>query len=100
TTTFYAAASLGGVTENVGIVNGGTSNYIISTTGWGLRFTANDVVTINSVNVYATGTGTITIKITDLSDVVLHTSQPFTITGATNTQKLLVPVNLTVAPGN
>ena len=100
TSTLYASQTDGGSTQKVGIVNGGTSTYITSTTGWGLRFTANSAVTINSVNVYANGTGTITIKITDLSDNVLYTAQPVTITGATTTQKTLVPVNLAIAPGN
>ncbi len=99
TTTFYASITEGGATENVGRVTGGTSTFISAATGWGLHFVANAAVTINSVNVYAVGTGTITIKITDPTDNVLYTAQPVTITGATTAQKLLIPVNLAIPAG-
>src|SRR5690606_25868422 len=49
--------------------------------------------------VYAVGTGTITIKITDPNDVVLYTAQPVNITAAVASQKLLIPVNLSIPAG-
>jgi hypothetical protein len=105
TTTYYVSASEGsGGSINVASPSIGTSTFITTTAGWGLRFTVNNPLTINTVTIRASattaGTATIQIKVTDLSDVVLFsgTSHSFSIT--TSLADYLIPVNIAVPIGN
>lgn len=105
TTTYYAAAvTANGGTENVPSPTPGTSTFITTTAGWGLRFTVNAPVTINTVNIKASattaGTASIQIKVTDLADVVLYTGTAHTFAIGTTLTVYTVPVNITLPPGN
>lgn len=99
TTTYYVETSIGGGSENFGETNQGTSSFITTAAGWGLFFTANNNFTLNSVTVYPTGTGTITIHITDLANTILASSAPFSLSGS-GTTPVIVPVNLPISAGN
>ena len=98
TDTFYV--SDGATTENVGEVNQGNTSFLTQTIGWGLNFTANSAFTLNSVTVYPTGTGTITIHILDPSNNILQSTAPFSLSGSGSTTPVVVPVNLYITPGN
>lgn len=100
TDTFYVENVDGGTIENVGEVNQGTTSFITQTVGWGLNFTANTAFTLNSVTVYPTGTGTITIHILDPSNNILQSTAPFPLSGSGSTTPVVVPVNLNITPGN
>jgi PKD repeat protein len=94
--TFYVEASTQ-LTERVGRVNAGTSSFITQTVGWGLGFTVNSSVNIDSVVIYPTGTGTITIKISDqVSNTVLYTAPTANISGPGPIQ---VYVGASLTPG-
>jgi hypothetical protein len=105
TTTYYVAANDGGSQMNVASPTIGSSVFITTTVGWGLRFTiSNTPVTINTVTVRAQGSSagpaSIQIKVTDLSDVVLYTGVLHNFTVGTALADYIIPVNITVPPGN
>lgn len=100
TITYYVqSGTSGGAVESAGIINGGASSFITTAAGWGLFFTATENIYLDYVHVYPTGTGTITINITDLSNNILQSSAPFALTG-TGVEKIQVPVDLVVPAGN
>jgi hypothetical protein len=100
TTTFYVeAATSQSFSENVGMLNGGTSSFITQTVGWGLHFNVTQETVLDYVHVYPTGTGTITIHILDVTNNILQSSAPFALSG-NGSQKIQVPVNLTILPGS
>ncbi|MDO9188111.1 MAG: T9SS type A sorting domain-containing protein [Bacteroidia bacterium] len=98
-TSYYVSDVAGGVSERVGKTNQGTSSFI-STLKYGVLFTVNTPARIDSVHVYPTGTGTVTIQILDPStQAVLYSAVPFSLSG-TGTQKIAVPVAISLIPGN
>lgn len=103
-TTYYVAAGSGLSAENVTSPTAGTSTFITTTTGWGLRFTANGTVTISSVKIKcsaaAAGPATIQIKVSDLTDAVLYTGTLHNFNITTTLTEYTVPVNITVPAGN
>jgi hypothetical protein len=106
TTTYYAAATAGG-TSNINVASPtiGTSTFITTTVGWGLRFTVNTACNINTVTVRAQGStagpASIQIKVTDLSDVTLYTGTLYNFNVTTALADYVVPVNISsIPPGN
>ncbi|MEO6254207.1 MAG: hypothetical protein ABIO79_12915, partial [Ferruginibacter sp.] len=103
-TTYYVSASLGGSTENMPSPTIGTSTFFSASTGWGLRFTVNSDVTINSVKIKASnataGSATMQIRITDLADVNVYTGPVHNFSISTVLAEEVIPVNILVAPGN
>ncbi|OFY87112.1 MAG: hypothetical protein A3F72_16530 [Bacteroidetes bacterium RIFCSPLOWO2_12_FULL_35_15] len=98
-TSYYVSDVAGGATERVGKTNAGTSSFI-SALKYGVLFTVSSPTIIDSVNVYPTGTGTITIQILDPStQAVLYSAASFSLSG-TGTQKIAVPVAISLIPGN
>ena len=105
TTTYYVAAGDGGSTTAVASPSIGTSTFITSTVGWGLRFTVNTApVTITSVKVKAQGTAgpaSIQIKVSDLTDAVLYTGTNYNFTVTASLEEYTIPVNITItSPGD
>lgn len=104
TTSYWAAAVSGASTiDGLGRV-APTSTLNTSPSNWGLVFTATNGFTLNTVDVYITGSaaGTITVNLTDLNGVVLQTTQVATPAGGSTASPLLftVPLNFEVQPGN
>jgi hypothetical protein len=98
-TSYYVSNVSGGVSEHVGKTNQGTSSFI-SALKYGVLFTVNSPVMIDTVHVYPTGTGTISIEILDpVTQAVMYSTPAFNLTG-TGTQKIAVPVGIALAPGN
>lgn len=104
TTTYYVAAGTGEGSQSIGSPVPGTSLYINTAVGWGLRFTVNSSSTINSVKMYPVSTtpgpATIQIKVTDLSDVVVATGFLYSFTATATITEHIVPVNISLPPGN
>lgn len=104
TTTYYVGAGSGVSSENVASPTAGTSTFITTTTGWGLRFTANGTATINTVRIKASataaGAATIQIKVSDLTDAVLFTGTLHNFSITTTLTEYTIPVNITVPAGN
>jgi hypothetical protein len=99
TTSYYVSNITGGVTERVGKTNQGTSSFI-SALKYGVLFTVTSPVMIDTVHVYPTGTGTISIEILDpVTQTVMYTAPAFNVSG-TGTQKIAVPVGIALAPGS
>jgi hypothetical protein len=100
-TTYYVSASGGNTLERyrVGYVNTAGYSFLTQTVGWGAMFTAHTNCTLDSVYVYPTGTGTISIKILDPSNNVLFTGPTVNISG-TGTEKVGVHVGAGLIPGN
>ena len=103
-TTYFAEAATGSGTQNVATPTAGTSTFFSSSTGWGLRFTVNNTVTINSVKIYASnataGAASMQIKITDLTDAVLYTGILHNFSVGTTLAEYTVPVGITIPPGS
>lgn len=104
TTTYYAAAS-NGVAENLGSPTIGTSEFFTASAGWGLRFTASQAATIDSVTIKARhsstpGPATMQVLITDLSDVVLYSGTTHNFSVTSTATEYRIPVNITVVPGD
>jgi hypothetical protein len=102
TTNFYVSALSGTAPENVASPVANTSTFFSTATGWGLRFTATQTTTINSVKIYASnstaGAATMQIKITDLTDAVIYTGTLHNFNVTTSLAAYTIPVNITVAP--
>jgi hypothetical protein len=82
----------------------GSSTFFTASTGWGLRFTVNNAVTINSVKIKASnssaGAASMQIRITDLADVNVYTGPVHNFTIGTVLAEEVIPVNILVAPGD
>ncbi len=106
TTTYYVSCNGAGATQsNVPTPNVGTSLFWTATAGWGLRFTVNSPVTINSVRMYPSnstaGDATLQVKVTDLADVVIYSGPVYNFTVGTTISEQIVPVNINISvPGN
>ena len=98
---FYVETSLS-ATERVGQpAFNGTSGFE-TFTGYGLFFTVNDAVTIDSVYMYPfTGTADIAVQILDpVTDAVLQQGPTINWTGAAGGLRTPVPVGISLQPGN
>jgi hypothetical protein len=104
TTTFYAEPADGRSTLIVPSPTNPDYSFISSSAGWGLRFTANQSVSIDSITITAKGssntTATIQIKITDLNDQVVYTGMLHSFNITTSYAVYQIPVFVNVAPGN
>jgi hypothetical protein len=104
TTTYYAAASLGGANENVASPTAGTSTFFSASTGWGLRFTVNQQCIINTVMIKASnstaGSATMQIRITDLADVTLYSGPVHAFSITTTLTEYVIPVGINIPPGD
>ncbi|RYZ54490.1 MAG: T9SS type A sorting domain-containing protein, partial [Sphingobacteriales bacterium] len=103
TTTFYAAASSGGFTANVGLPNrvGTTTNT--GYTDIGLMFNALTPFVLNSVAVYPVGTGgtvATTVALMNASGAIVATTTVNLTTSASPGTKTTVPLNFNVPAGN
>ncbi|HRP88649.1 MAG TPA: PKD domain-containing protein [Edaphocola sp.] len=103
TTTYYVSA--GNMTkDSVPSPNIGTSEFYTATAGWGLRFTANQLVSIDTVTVKArnttAGAATMQVKITDLNDVVVYSGVVHNFNVTTVSTEYQIPVGVQVAPGD
>ena len=104
TTTYYAASS-NGAPELLSSPTIGTSEFYTATAGWGLRFTATQTATIDSVTIKARhsttpGPATMQILITDLTDAVIYSGITHSFAVTSTATEYRIPVNVTVAPGD
>jgi len=98
--TYYVSSTNGSLQGyTVGYINSVNYNFLTQTNGWGAMFTVHMPCTFDSVGVYPTGTGTISIEILDPSNNVLYTGPTVNISG-NGTQKVMVPVGASLTPGN
>jgi hypothetical protein len=102
---YVGATASGSVKEKMGMLNAvSTASFITTTIGWGLFFSNLEDIVIDTVHVYPTGSGTITIQILDsLTNTILYTGPAVSISGdGTNSvaNKKPVPVNLTIPAGS
>ncbi len=103
-TTYYAASS-NGVAENLSSPTIGASEFFTASAGWGIRFTASQTATIDSVTIKARhsttpGPATMQILITDLTDVVLYSGITHAFSVTATATEYRIPANITVAPGD
>lgn len=103
TTSFWVAAvTSGSLTSGLGRIQP-TVNEFTTSSNWGLLFTATSDFTLNTVDVYLTGTtaGTLTVNLTNETGGILQTFQIATPPGSSTTPVLFtVPVNFAITPGN
>jgi hypothetical protein len=105
TTSYFAAATAGTVTTMTvpSPAPGSTGNFNTST-GWGLHFTVNTPININSVRMFPKNTNpgpaTLQVLITDLSDVVVASGPVYNFSVGTTFSEVTVPVYATLLPGN
>ncbi|MEO8148490.1 MAG: T9SS type A sorting domain-containing protein [Bacteroidia bacterium] len=105
TTNFYAAASSGGFSTNVGLTSAITATSTgVGTTNFGLVFDALSAFTLNSVKVYpvsaTNASGTITIDVVNGSGTIMHTAT-VNVTGSPSGSVIPQTVNLNfnILPG-
>jgi hypothetical protein len=100
TTTYYAEATEGGSTQNVGLpaLVGGTAN---TGTGIGIRFDAITDLVVETIDVYPSGTGagTATFELRTAAGAVLASYTANLIGTAAPFTKVELPVNFTVPAG-
>lgn len=96
TTTYYAAASLGGNTFNTSILTPiGTAATVLTT--YGQVFTADVPFTLNSVQVHSTTGSAITISLfNSTGTTLLETTGSVAVTPGTSP---IIPLNFTIEPG-
>ena len=103
TDTFYVENLAGsGGSENVGPTNPGSSSFITQTAGWGVRFTIAEDVSINSVVVYPTGSGTMYVEVYDqTTGSLVATSATFNVSGnGSASMPNVLPVAFQLVPGS
>lgn len=86
-------------TTGMRIADAGTSTFLTQTSGWGVAFTVNNVVTIRSVSVIPVGTGTIVVSVYDLDNGNQLVQQSGTI-NISGPNANTLPLNFTLPPGN
>lgn len=96
-TTMYEYEAIGSITENVGETTPPTTGFT-TTPDWGLRFIANSDFVLNSVVLYPSGTGTITISIMDdATETVLQSIPGIAISdGGTPFSPVTVPLGFVI----
>lgn len=102
--TYYVSAG-NGAAEALASPTIGTAEFYTATAGWGLRFTATQAATIDSVTIKARhstapGAATMQIRVTDLTDVVLYSGVVHNFTVTATATEYRIPVGITVPPGN
>lgn len=99
--TYYVVGSTGLLEDAGKPAATSTSSFITATAGWGLEFEATNPVTIHSVTVYPTGTGTVTIGIYDLNagNQLVAVSSAIPVSGSGATTPVVLPINLSVGTG-
>jgi len=101
-TTYYVSATGGSSSQSFHVGYTSTANYsfLSQNVGWGFMFTANTNCTLETVTVYPTGTGTISIKVLDVSNNILFSGPVTNITGTGASTPVVVPVGAILTPGN
>lgn len=104
TTTYYAESG-NRVAENLPSPTIGTSEFYTSSIGWGLRFTVNESIDIDTITIKArnssAGTATFKVTISDLNDVVLYSGVVDTFNITTTSTEYKIPVKISgIVPGN
>jgi len=102
-TTYYAAANSGFIADyyTVGITSTPERSYINSTDDWGIWFTTHVSCNFDSVGVYPTGTGTISILIYDQNNTQIYAGPVTNVSGTGHTGPMvMVPVGVQLPPGN
>lgn len=100
TTSYWAEAATLGSSENVGPALPVNSDGSFITTGWGVVFNAISGFTLNTVDIYPTGTGTITIGLYNSAGTELQATAPINVTGTgVNTSVVTVPLGFNVPVG-
>lgn len=101
TTSFWVEAARAGATENVGPALPTNSDGSFITTGWGIVFNATSGFTLNTVDIYPTGTGTITLALYNAAGTELQSTAAINVTGTgTNTSVVTLPLGFNVPVGN
>jgi len=104
-TAIYHVASRSGNAEDMPTPTIGTSEFHTATAGWGLRFSATQSATIDSVTIKARhsttpGAATMQIIVTDLADAVVYSGIVHNFTVTSVAEEYRIPVGITVAPGD
>ncbi len=100
-TTFYVDASNSTLEpHSVGHVNAGTASFIAQTSFYGLAFTVHEQVNIDTMYVYPTGTGTISIVIYEPGTMNIVHSAPVANISGNAAVKNAVYIGANLAPGN
>lgn len=82
-TTSYYAKGINGASVRVGrTAPSSTAAFISNALGWGLRFQVHTQSVIDSITVYPTGTGDITIIIYDVNENVYGMTRPIPVSGS------------------
>jgi len=99
TTTYYAAAAVTGASFNVGTVSDLAAN-LASFTNYGMYFSTTNSVTINSIEVYPSNAGTLTIQLRDQTNAVINSTN-FTIAAGdvSTTVKKTLTLNFAIPAG-
>src|SRR5690606_2059318 len=100
TTSYWVEASEVGGMQNAGKFAPAAAATGFSTNNWGIRLTANEAVTLESVTVYSTVAGTLNVKITDGAGVELYETGNISITGGGVSDPNTISLNYPVTPGD
>lgn len=98
TTNYYVEPSMGGGAANVGpAVNATTLSYFI-TNSWGITFNSTAPTTIQSVAVYPSGAGTMTISVQSAmgTGATIFGTYTATFTAAQAGTKVVLPINIAI----
>ncbi|RWW98871.1 Ig-like domain-containing protein [Flavobacterium cerinum] len=100
TTTYYAAAeSTGGAPVPGGRITPDGTWGGSTFTDWGIVFSALQNVTLNSVDIYSTTDGTVTVKVTNAAGTELFSTGTINVTAGGTTTPTVVPLNFNVNAG-
>ncbi len=96
--TYYVVGSTGLVDSAGKPAPTSTGTFITATAGWGLEFEVTSTVTIQSVAVYPTGSGTMSIGIYDLNagNALVGAGPVSPVSGP---GPVVVPIDITLGPG-
>ncbi|NUY81878.1 hypothetical protein HUK80_13320, partial [Flavobacterium sp. MAH-1] len=98
TTDYFVSASSGESTEAGGkLVPTGTSTYIDTLTG--IVFNATSAFTLNSAQIYAVGTGSITVGLYSSTGTELMATSSIPVTGLGTTTPITIPIGFAVPVG-
>ncbi len=96
TTTYYASAASSGTSQ---ISNHGVPNVTTSTQNTGVLFTLNTDVILNSIDVYSSAVGTVTVTLLNSSLATIYTSSPYPITNSGLSTPQTVPLGWAIPAG-
>jgi len=101
TTSYWVEASEQGGMQSAGKPSStGANGTFAATTNWGIRFTANEDVTLESVMIYALASGTLNVKVTDSSGTELYETGNITVVNGGVSSPQVIPLNFAVPSGN